>query len=436
MPDVYFVRPNNPNALVVIPPLNLGYLSAALGGHGKMIDALRDSLSPAQVYNMIPAGSIVAITCTTSDYPWVRRFASNPDRKFALVIGGVHPTIMAEEVLRETGADYVVKGDGEKAMRDIVENCSIFYEYVDTHEHEIIEGGLTQDVDGFPDWNMIDPRTYPHAPWGAVTKNSMVAPILTSRGCSYLCTFCASPKLSNRRIRWRSIDAVIQELIYLNTYFDVKEFCFQDDNFTQDEKRAGEICERILSAGLHIDWACENGIRADKVDRHLLELMKKAGCYKATFGIESADNQILKNIKKLETIESIEESVNLAADVGIDIVGSFILGLPGETRETLAKTIRWASNSRLAIAQFGILSIYPGSELWDTLPHDHNYTRPAFRTPQYIPEGLTAKDLIDAQSKAFWKFYAHPDRFFKTLARVKPSQIKRLIKRLFSYHIV
>jgi radical SAM superfamily enzyme YgiQ (UPF0313 family) len=343
---------------------------------------------------------------------------------------------MADEVLKETNANFVVKGDGETALKNIEYEATCDYGTRWRSRHEIVDGGLTQDVDGFPDWEMIDPRTYPHAPWGAVTKNSLVAPILTSRGCSYLCTFCASPKLSNRRIRWRSVDAVMQELVYLNTYFGVKEFCFQDDNFTADNKRAGEICERILSLGLHIDWACENGIRADKVDRHLLELMKKAGCYKATFGIESADNQILKNIKKLETIESIEESVNLAADVGIDIVGSFIFGLPGETRETLDKTIRWAANSRLAIAQFGILSIYPGSELWDTLPHDHNYTRPPFRTPQYIPEGLTAKDLIDAQSKAFRKFYMHPDRFIRTLGRVKPSQIKRLVKRLFGFHIV
>lgn len=434
MPDLIFVRPNDPNGLVIIPPLNIGYLSAAVGWHQngvtKLIDALRDNLSPAQVYNQIPYDAIVAITCMTSDFPWVKRFTSNPNRTFKLVIGGIHPTIMPEETLKETKADYVVTGDGEMVLSEIVHDITWY------NRRTIINGEPVQDIDNFPDWNLIDPRTYPHAPWGAVTKNPMVAPILTSRGCNYLCTFCASPKLSKRKIRWRSIDSVVQELIYLNTFFDVHEFNFQDDNFTADGKRAGEICERILSAGLHIDWACENGIRADKVDKRLLELMKKAGCYKVNFGVESADNQILKNIRKLETIEDIEHGINLATDAGIEVRASFIFGLPGETHETLEKTIRWAAKSRLVGAQFNILSVNPGSELWDTLPHDNDYTRPMFRSPTCVPEGLTAKDLIDAQRKAFWSFYLHPDRFIGTLKRVKPSQIAGLVKRLLSYHIV
>jgi anaerobic magnesium-protoporphyrin IX monomethyl ester cyclase len=437
MTNLVFIRPNNPDSLVVIPPLNIGYLSAAARRGYKyledvvLVDALRDNLTPEHVFERIPRGSLVAISIMTSDYPWVRKFASRPNRYFTLILGGIHPTLMPAEVLKETNANFVVTGEGEDVMKMLL--------HADRNnwvEHQILEGGQIQDIDNFPDWDLIDPRTYPHMPWGVATKNAMVAPIITSRGCPYQCTFCASPKLSQRRIRYRSADSVVNELLYLNTYFGVKEFNFQDDNFTANRNRAAEICESILSSGLKIDWACENGIRADKVDKHLLALMKKAGCYKVNFGIESANNQILKNIKKMETIEDIEKGIDLATDAGIEVRASFILGLPGETKETLENTIKWTANSRLVGAQFNILEIMPGSEMWDTMEHNENWSHAAFRTPYFIPEGLTAKDLLDAQQKAFWKFYMKPSRFLNTLKRIKPKQIKSMIKRLFSYNIL
>jgi len=438
MTNLVFVRPNNPDSLVVIPPLNIGYLSQSAwwwedGNNTILIDALRDNLSPLQAYNMIPEGSMVAISVMSSDYPWVRRFCSMPGNYY-ITLGGIHPTLMAEQVAIETNADFIVKGEGEIAMKDIM--LGKYGKGEDHDEPVIIEGEPLECIDNFPDWDLIDPRKYPHMPWGVATKNAMVAPIITSRGCPYQCTFCASPKLSQRRIRYRSADSVVNELLYLNTYFGVKEFNFQDDNFTANRNRAAEICESILSSGLKIDWACENGIRADRVDKHLLALMKKAGCYKVNFGIESVDNQILKNIKKMETIEDIEKGIDLATDAGIEVRASFIFGLPGETKETLEKTIKWTANSRLVGAQFNILEIMPGSEMWDTMEHNENWSHAAFRTPYFIPEGLTAKDLLDAQQRAFWKFYMKPSRFLNTLKRIKPKQIKSMIKRLFSYNIL
>ena len=432
--NLIFIRPNNPDSLVVIPPLNIGYLSAACDykhgdAHTMFIDALRDNITPAQAYHMVNgASNIVAITCMTSDYPWVRQFSCNPHRKFTLILGGIHPTLMPAEVLKETGADFVVTGEGELVLKELMRNNGVGLT-------QIREGGQIEDIDNLPDWDLIDPRKYPHMPWGVATKNAMVAPIITSRGCPYQCTFCASPKISQRRIRYRSAESVVQELLYLNTFFGVKEFNFQDDNFTANRNRAGEICEGILSSGLQIDWACENGIRADKVDKNLLSLMKRAGCYKVNIGIESTDNQILKNIKKMETIEDIEKGIDLITNAGIEVRASFIFGLPGETKATIEKTIKWTASSKLVGAQFNILDIMPGSEMWDTMPHGDG-VRPSFRTPVYIPEGLTAKDLLDAQQKAFWKFYMKPGRFINTLKRIKPRQLKSMVKRLFSYHIL
>ena len=429
------VRPNNPSALAVIPPLGIGYLaSAARTVTDKIffIDALRKRMSPAEVQQNISIidPDYVGVSCMTSDYLWVVQFASLQNRKYKLILGGPHPSVLPKETLEETKADWVVVREGEEALIRILKGEA---------PHGIIQGGfvdkvVSSTIDKYrPDWELLQPGKYPHKPQGAVTKNKPVAPIMTSRGCPYQCTFCASPKLSMRKIRYREPIDVVREMLHLITYHGIKEFNITDDNFTANKRHAMKLCEYMIKFGLDVSWSCENGIRADRIDEELLEAMKAAGCYRVAFGIESPNDSILAKAKKKERVHDIEKGIDLAVKAGLDVRGWFIFGLPGETQETINKTISWAYESKLSEAQFMILDVIPGSELWDTLDFKPNWNKQSFRTPEYIPEGLKADDIIKAQKRAMRKFYSKPDRFIKTISKIRINQMPSLFSRLKKY---
>lgn len=428
---ILFIRPGNPNALVIIPPLNIGYLSAALKKENivtDFIDAQRHHLSPQYVASAIKhyyKPTHVCISCITYEYAFVKQLVPLINYPCDIVIGGVHPTILPEEVLKETNADYVVVGEGEDVIYPIIAGW---------RKKGIVQGTLAKDIDTMPDWNLIY-DDYSDAPWGAINKSRLVAPIITSRGCPYECTFCASPMISCKKVRYRTPSAVVDEIRYLNAIYGIKEFNFQDDNFTLNVHHATAVCEGILQAGLKIYFACENGIRADRVSKDLLSLMKKAGCYRVSVGIESADPTVLALVRKRETIEDIERGIALIKESGIDVRGAFIFGLPGETKESIKRTISWAAKSNLDEANFNILSVVPGSEIWKNTK-DAKISDVPFKTVEYLPSDLTEQDITDAQRDAFWKFYfTKPRRIIRSLKMFRLSQIKTMLKRIKDYHI-
>jgi len=365
-----------------------------------------------------------------------------------VIIGGVHPTFLPQETLAESGCDYVVLGEGEIALLKLLQNnfqsdsIAGVYSIKDFEDSKpvIKKGKKIENLDDipFPDWEQLNPNLYPKAPHGAIVKNFPVAPVITTRGCPYECTFCASPSFYDRKIRFRSPENVIQEIKYLVDQFGIREIHFEDDNLTIRRGHIDKICELIITTGIEISWACPNGIRADKVDADLISKMKESGCYYFAYGVESADQQILSNIKKQVKIETIEKSIDLASKAGISCQGFFIFGLPGETEETLNKSIHFAKRSKLARAQFLILDVLPGSELWDTLKGKFvpNWDKKSYKEPEWLPGELTDKLLMNAQSKAFREFYfKSPLRFLKLALSIKPSQIRFLIHRLLDYRI-
>jgi anaerobic magnesium-protoporphyrin IX monomethyl ester cyclase len=288
----------------------------------------------------------------------------------------------------------------------------------------------------FPDWEQLDPRTYPKAPHGAIVRNYPIGVVTTTRGCPYACTFCASPQFYDRTIRFRTPANVLAEIKYLVDTFGVREIHFEDDNLTLKREHVESLCHMILDSGLNISWACPNGVRADKIDEPLVQLMKQSGCYYFAFGIESANQTILDNIHKHERIEDIQRSIDIAARAGISCQGFFIFGLPGETPATIDQTIQFAKTSKLARAQFLILDVLPGSELWSTLQGQFapNWAKNSFKEPEWLPPGLTREYLLKAQSRAFREFYLKsPCRILAMARSIRPTQIKYLLRRLLDY---
>jgi len=261
---------------------------------------------------------------------------------------------------------------------------------------------------------------------------------MTTRGCPYMCSFCASRKFYDQSIRFRSIPNVIGEIKYLVNNFAIKEVHFEDDNLTLKRDHIEKLCRALIKNKIDISWACPNGIRADRVDEKLLRLMKKAGCYLVAFGIESANPRILRNIHKLETIETIKKAISITNKVGIQSQGFFIFGLPGETKETIEESIQFAKKSKLSRALFMILDIIPGSELWYTLKGKFkpNWKKNSYKEPEWLPKGLTKRDLMDAQTRAIREFYLRPITLIRFLKYIKPNQVKFLLQRFKEYRLL
>ena len=450
---IVLVRPNY-DSHIITPPLGLGYLAAYLKMHGleaKIIDALRDDLSTEALLERILAQKpdAVGITCLTAFYQQVVRLSTLlKKRGIRVILGGVHPTFLPCETLRDSQADYVVRGEGEIALLKLAQNGFLNDGIPGVYSSEDVRAGKppgekapwVEDLDElpFPDWEQIDPNSYPEAPHGAIVKHFPIGVVTTTRGCPNQCTFCASPQFYNRKIRFRSPENVVEEIRYLVERFGAREIHFEDDNLTFKRDHAERICNLIIESGIKISWACPNGIRADRIDEELIRLMKRSGCYCVAYGVESANPQILHNVKKHERLETVENAINIASRAGISCQGFFVFGLPGETPQTIEETINFAKNSNLSRAQFLILDVIPGCELWETLKGKFrpDWTKNSFKEPEWIPDGLTKDQLKKAQSRAFRKFYSSPARFLRLAVSLKPGQLKYMARRLKDYRIL
>ena len=233
-------------------------------------------------------------------------------------------------------------------------------------------------------------------------------------------------------------EKVVAEMKLLKEKYGVQEIQFMDDNIILRRDHIEALCNLIIKQKINITWSCPNGIRADCLDYELAKLMKKAGCYLCTMGVESANPQILKNIKKGEKIETITRAIECANKAGLIITGAFMLGLPGDTRETMNETINYALKMPINRALFTLMDIVPGCELWYKNKEKYsNFQREtSFAKPSMIPDGMTEKELIELQQYAFRKFYFRPKTMFNILKLMRISQLKYIIIRLLKFRLL
>ena len=445
---IVFIRPNYRSHLIT-PPLGLGYLSSFLRAKGyetQIIDALNLDCSPQRIAELCEGADIVAINCLSSYFlETIELSKILKEQGFTIVIGGAHATALPELTLKETHADYLIVGEGELSLSQLVE-CIKNNKPVDDIPgvmtdvaKKTIKSPLIENLDAlpFPDWRQIDPRAYKKAPHGGLVKSFPVAPIISSRGCPFECTFCASPFLSDRKIRFRSPENVVDEIEYLVNKFDVKEIHFEDDNLTLNRKHVEGICELLLRRNIKVNWATPNGVRVDTMDLELLKLMKKSGCYFIAFGVESGNQDILNRVKKRTSLEMVEKAVKLAKKTGIITQGFFIFGLPGETEQTIRETIKYARKLPLDKAQFLILDVLPGSQLWNEKINSQltNWSHKSYQEATWVPEGLTREKLNLSPGYAFRSFFFRPKQILFVLKYFKFSQIPFIIKRAIDFNI-
>ena len=446
---IALVRPNYHSHLIT-PPLGLGYLASYLKSKGYnpvIIDGLNLGYSIEKIVEACQGMDIVGINCLSDYFSEVIDLSRALKRKgLTLIIGGPHASSLPELTLEETHADYVVVGEGEEALFQLMESIERnestenLQGIMTKDSKRIAQRPLIENLDGlpYPDWEQIDPRSYKRAPHGGLVKSFPIAPIISSRGCTFECTFCASSRLWHRKIRFRSPENVVDEIEFLVKRFKVKEIHFEDDNLTLKRQHIEDICKSILRRNLRINWATPNGIRVDTLDLELLKLMKKSGCYSIAFGIESGNQKILNNIKKHTSLETVIKAVKLAKKIGIITQGFFIFGLPGETEETIHETIDFAKRLPLDKAQFLILDVLPGSGLWDEIMRGRpaEWAHRSYQEATWVPEGIDRAVLNRAPGYAFRTFFLRPRQIFFLLRYFRFSQIPFIIRRIVDFNII
>lgn len=437
-----------------VPPLGLGYISSYLKQYNQevhIIEGVRDNISsPLDVIDMVKDinPDVVGISCLSPYFNNAKEIALLAKKSgYTVVMGGVHPTFLPYQTLCETKADFVCCGEGEIAWKKLAlsnfENPTsiqgVYDKYSFTEEpKKHLYAEIIQDLDElpFPDWEELKLNLYKHAPMGQIAKKFPVGPIMTSRGCAYGCTFCASPNFYQRKIRYRSAENVIAEIKYLIDRFGIQEWQTLDDNLIFKRDFAVKLCNMLIEEKIKLPWTCQNGLRADKLDLETAQLMHKAGCYMVAIGIESANPQILKNIRKGETIEQISDAIKIAHDVGMEVQGNFILGLPGETKETLEQTIKYTKTSKVERANINILQFFPGSKLFYdfNVQFDSNYEDAAANKVRVKACDLPAKDLEKALQRAIREYWLRPSILINILKYIKLGQFKLVLKRLAQYN--
>ncbi|MCX9011228.1 MAG: radical SAM protein [Candidatus Methanoperedens sp.] len=432
------------------PPLGLGYIAAVLEREGhqvKLLDCNTDKLPGYGVGKIIDVEKpdLIGISVLTGSYNSAKRLLKEikPATDTPVVLGGAHITALPEFSLKDTGADFCVISEGEITVKELAErmesgatdfNNIKGLAYMDNGAIRVNEPReLIEDIDSlpFPAWHLMPPEKYHIAPVLASSDRYPLAPVMSTRGCPYMCRYCASHITWRRKLRLRSPEKVVDEIEMLMNDFGVKSIHFADDNFTFYRTHAAAVCNEIIERKLDITWGCPNGVRADRVDKELLLLMKKAGCNMLSFGIESGSQQILKNIKKALALPKVPSVIKNAKENGITTFGFFVLGLPGETRDTIRETIDFSKNAALDRAWFFIFAPLPGSELFDEWVKDKNLSEidwDLLDTYTGIVGGkdLSKEDLESFQKEAVREFYLRPKMILSILRRMRFENYKTL----------
>jgi len=414
-------------------PIGLAYIASVLKAEGHEVSVLDLTVHPrspedfgALVRQEKP--DMVGFTAVTPTVNMAVEYASKAKEAGAslTVIGGPHVTALPDEAI-EKGVDVVVRGEGEITMKELAANPGavanikgLSYmsggKVVHNPDREFIE-----DLDSlpFPARGLFpDMRNYKGQP--VLGNRTPIGNISTSRGCPYGCRFCFKA-LFGRKFRARSAASIVEEWAHLVNDFGVKEITISDDAFTTDAKRVHEVCDMLISRGLNIPWTCSNGIRVNTATYDTLKHMREAGCYRAAFGIENGDEEVLKAIGKKITLKQVEDAIKTARRVGIKTTGFFMLGGPWDTMATMQKTIDFAVRVQPDYAQFSIATPYPGSELYDIVRKDGNLLisdwgrYDIYETEVYfeMPGRFTRQDVLDMNKRAYRSFYLNP----KTVAR-------------------
>ncbi len=362
---------------------------------------------------------VIGITVMSAKLPSaikVAQIAKEYDSGCKVVLGGPHATIAPDELLSFNIVDFVVRGEGEHTLHELCKtirsNKNVFTEIEGLSfkvEGKIIHNAdrpLEKDINNFP-----FPDREDFLGINRYSKDN-ISSIITSRGCPYDCTFCSAKTTWTRKVRYRDVDNVIEEIIMLKNKYAIPSYFFWDDSFTVNRSRTEELLDKIITNKINLPWECTT--RADLLDDKLLSKMKAAGCFSIDIGLETASNRMLNIIKKNITMETCYQAFSLLVKHNMNYGVFLMVGFPEETEEDILKTIEYAKNSTATTLCFSVFTPYPGCE---------SYER--------------AKEMGMIDTKLDWSKYSHQsleNYFCKNIDREKYFQLVQSLAEIVDKH--
>jgi anaerobic magnesium-protoporphyrin IX monomethyl ester cyclase len=418
------------------PVLSLAALGGSLIKNGCDVKILDFNL-PGMTRETLPQTlriyrpQYVGFTFTTPLFPIVSDMCADikkTDRKIITIGGGPHATALPSETLRDIkNLDFVIIGEGDFTLPELVKGVDppkikgIGYR---RGGKAVINppGHFIEDLDSLPlpAWHLFDIKRYRTS--RLISKKDPVGFLETSRGCVFNCCFC-NKLVHGRTFRIKSVGRVLQEIEYM-LKIGFREIYIVDDGFSTDMDRAEKICREIIRRKLRFPWTLTNGIRVDRVNPKLFRMMKKAGCYRVAFGIESGNQRVLDTVGKCTNPQQVRDAVKWANRAGIETWGYFVIGLPGDDKKSIRDTINFAKSLDLYTAKFSILIPFPGSAVfaeWDArgLIKNKNWGDYNMYTPSalYDNPGVSWGELNAYERQAFREFYLRPSFIVKRALR-------------------
>lgn len=414
-------------AIPHIPYVSLASLAGTLLSNNHTVQILDLSVSDDpfnELFRKLESfqPDFVGVTFTSGLSDEARRLAKYTkayNNKIITIAGGAHPSVFPNEVVEKYSFDFAVFGEGENTLLDIISGLDPStingIAYRDSDNQVIVNEPrkLIENLDdlAFPAFHLYNIKQY-HSP-RITTKKSPTIAIETSRGCPFGCIYC-SKHIFQRKIRFKSAKRVVDEMeMVLNLGY--KEIHIWDDCFSAVLDHPKQICDEILRRKLKVCWNVYNGIRVDRVDEELLRKLKVAGCYRVSFGIESGDQEILDRVGKGIKLDQIKEAARLAKKVNIETLGFFMIGLPGETKETIQKTIDLAKEIDLDLPKAGIATPLPGTPFFNEwkekgLIRSFNWSEYVLHSTKRVAghPNLSDKEILDMYDSFYRQLYLRP----------------------------
>ena len=417
-----------------LPPLGLSYVAAALEKGGFKVEMLDNYLlgKPIdEVQRLVLKANpeILGITCSSASYPRCVETAKAVKEVLSsckVVVGGWHPSYMPESMLQHPEIDYVVMGEGERAMTELATSivkgedpkavakvAGLAYK----HQNGIVKTPqrFIENLDEIP---FLARHLLPMHLYEREIPFLNVKPFDTmniARGCPFNCIYCETRRLWGQTCRAFTPQRVIDEIEHMMTHYGTKGIYFVGDNFTINKKRTFALCKLIKESKLDIEWVCDT--RADMISRDLLRSMKDAGCRTIWFGVESGSPRILEKINKGITNEQTVQAFKLCKEEGIQTASSFILGIPGETIEDMEVTYRFAKQLDPDWAQFNVYVAVPGSGLYDEVMQKGLYDRVDGFVTYVKTEEFNYESVMKIQKRYQSDLDLSPRRIIKKMKR-------------------
>lgn len=423
-------------------PLGLGYIAAYLKKYGnynvKLVDFEAQELQIEEIKKIIDDynPSVIGITCSTPTFSNAVKLASlcktKSDAK--IILGGAHASALPEFIIENYSNcfDYVVMGEGEETILELLD--SLFSNkdiqnvkgIVFKHYNKIINTGKREfiqnlDTIPLPDRDILPNNIFFPSMFNARYKNCFT--IVTSRGCPLNCKFCASRIITGKKYRMHSAEYVLEEMEILKKKYNAKQLIIFDDTFTFNHGRLEKICRGMINKKFNFKWFCFSQINI--VNEEILKLMKSAGCYSISFGLESGNSQTLKTLGKPISPNIAPKIIKIAKKLGYKTQASYILGTPGESVKQMYNTINYSKKVGTTLAFFMMLVPYPGTIFFDKIFSKDDFNSINWNNFVSVGENSVLNDSIKKEelekiiAKANISYYANPKRIISILYHIR-----------------